>query len=381
MNYCNCGGRAAATVGFVIIIVVLSFSFQRTTGNNAVKDFFSFNQIENMLMSPWNPGIYSQNNGRFLVQATNNYGRYSNDRFALVSIAALAAATNRTLIYAPMTCEAGEVVADFLDTKSLESIVHMIPMPQDLSTLCGPHAGIPPPMFLHKEPMKFYGSIDRMPGNQKTMKWTFGGVMWQIAKPWESGINSSTVISLPHTCVGIHAAFGAIKFQEYEEKNYQNRILESLRASSKINQAVEKFLSTAGLAPNEIFVGVHMRLTDIAGLPGGRCTLDMDKLFSNVTLQLKTTNCTRVLLATDDLNSLCVDTFIAKFRPLIVKSGTFRPSSCKEAVFTQEVLGRAAGFIGSIHSSFSMSIEQIRTYRYKLKLPGVLLANIGGRIH
>jgi len=326
----------------------------------------------------------------FLVQTLNTYGRYSNMRVSFVDHATLAHYTNRTLLFAPFqNCEAGETLDDLLDTSGWAGLVRLreMPLPAQLNLTCAPDAST---MFVHAdwEGFRRYDSptwlVGALPAGSKPGDvWQHSNVSWVLRGMCRIYDEAIPVTS---TCVSVHNIWKL-------ENRYYDRthavLQRRLRPAHAVEAEVRRFLlahrllaqrpnSSIGSEPPVPFVGAHLRLTDLGGSSGrtGPCRVNLTEFSRQVRTAMRQLDTATVLLATDDLEAACATTFIAEFKPVIVASGVWRSSSCREAVFSQEVLALSAGFVGSnVNSTFSETIEAIRCHRVRLPgaLPGVAL--------
>ena len=332
----------------------------------------------------------------YLVQALNAYGRYSNARIAFVDHAVLAHYTNRTLLYAPFhNCEAGETIDDLLDTSGWAGIVQLRALATvQLNLTCG-RTSAPPVMFVRADWAGFqlFDSPEwlagALPASSKPGDvWLHGNVSWTLRGMCLIFDDATPVVS---SCIGVHNIWRLeMRYLEHTHAVLQRR----LRPAPAVQAEVRRFLEAHSLsrqhnatshpdagAPGEgppaapvLFVGAHLRLTDIGGGTGRTglpCRVNMTLFSEAVHLAMEQVGTATVLLASDDLQAPCALAFIAEFRPVIVASGVWRPSSCREAAFSQEVLALSAGFVGSnVNSTFSETVEVIR--RHRVRQPGAL---------
>ena len=327
----------------------------------------------------------------FLVQTLSTYGRYSNMRIAFVDHATLAHYTNRTLLFAPFqNCEDGETgLDDLLDTSGWAGIVRLreAPSPAQLNLTCAPDAST---MLVHADwdgfrnfnsPSWLVGALPA--GSKPGDVWQHGNVSWVLRGMCRI---YDEAIPITGACVSVHNIWRL-------ESRYHDRthavLQQRLRPARAVEAEVRRFLvahkllahrpnSTLGSEPPLPFVGAHLRLTDIGGSRGrtGPCRVNLTAFSAEVRRAMRQLGTATVLLGTDDLQAECATAFIAEFQPVVVASGVWRPSSCREAAFSHEVLALSSGFVGSTtNSTFFETIEAIRRHRVHLKgaLPGVAL--------
>lgn len=151
-----------------------------------------------------------------------------------------------------------------------------------------------------------------------------------------------------------------------------------LQPHAAVRAEAEEFLARHGLL-RLTFVAVHLRmgdfLTDIRhasfGLSCNRepalLTNRLRKLLdSDPALASAGVGGVRILLATDDYDSACAEALLHAFPGTITLryASRFAVSSCRAALVDQEILARAAIFVGDTRSSFSQAVHQIRTLRF-----------------
>ena len=334
-----------------------------------------------------------------MIQATNFYGLFTNMRWSLTQALALAAASNRTLVYAPMSnCNAGEGVDDALQLSAVGPVVESLLLPADLSELCGGAGQLTPPvMYLHSNPSEHYGN--RVPGGEGAATrgdaWLFHNVTWRLAQLDDShGLNSTVLASDPHACVGMHSVWADTRLQPQERARLYAPIQKLLLPSARVTAEVDAFLSRSlkgdtssssgsgsSIPP---YVGVHLRneLRHMASRSSNDalgCKINTSLIMQHTHALLASTGATRVLLATDNVTGKCTRAFVEEFKPVVVVSGVWNEASCREASFVQEVMGRGVALVGSGHSTFSITISEIMVHRYNRSSAGrvKLLANNG----
>ena len=146
--------------------------------------------------------------------------------------------------------------------------------------------------------------------------------------------------------------------------------LSELTPHSSIRANVDEFLLRHELHGRP-FLGIHLRMKDFLTDPGHRsfgveCNADPARLVAFVSAQAARHGTSAVVLATDDYNSPCAAQLRRAFSGSLVslrQASRFVSTSCKAALFDQEVLGASAAFLGDSRSSFSQAIHQVRTLR------------------
>jgi hypothetical protein len=365
------------------------------------------------------------------VLGSNNYGRYSNMRAAFISAAGFALYTNRSFLYSlPMNCEPMAAWDELVDMEALAVPAYRADPPNlvacrrdeqqrgDLGEMtqeqhqkqqqqhpmlitpdhgvCSSRYGIPKPesevggtssgaRYLYPNHMEWEALLPDAP------RWSPRSAAERIARS---------------TCAGILCPWATFEV-DAELKERIDAVKRSMVPAKPIQVEVERFLVKHGLADERMdtfsggaggnsnieqhqhqqnqhaasvkpYVGVHLRLTDIAGANDqtpSSCRLNLTQVMEHVKALQSQTNAQRVLLATDDITSTCARTLLETFDALNVESGVWVPNACQEAVFVQEVLARSAGFIGHGGSTFSIAVEEIRRLRYNVEVLGIYVRN------
>ena len=304
---------------------------------------------------------------KLIVQGENTRGRYANMRYAVLDFVQIALLTNRTAVLAPMghsLRQCSESLEDLFDWPHLNSLVRVVAPPtltsrlprQRLDKHCGP--GYPSPMLVNLE-RHIYTP------RSTTLAPTWG--QWKVANgvDWSFhpyALRSQLVPLLQKyadtRCLGLSAGFWAFPFWHPDAERMRN----ALRPSLSIQRAIDSFLDEALEGGNaSLYVTVHMRLTDLGTSNKTFCARNMTETVGVVDSLQQMHGLSGVALATDDFDSLCAREFIAAFpRTVAVRSGAFHVDSCAEAQFVQEVLARGACFVGSVNSTMSTSVEDIR---------------------
>lgn len=305
---------------------------------------------------------------RLLVQGENTRGRYSNMRYALLDYLQLGLMTNRTVVAAPMgfsTTQCRESLEELYDWRHLNALLPVVSAPTITSGIprqrLGPHCapgGVRPIMLQNPERHGRYKfrttSLVPSWGQWKVA----GGIDWRVVPyPDRKALPRVAALLTNETCLGLSSGFWAFNFWHPDKVRLQN----ALRPAQRVQAVIDKFLA-GRLGGGTDYVGVHMRLTDIGYSDASHCNRDISGTVRLVRQLLSTHSLRRVALATDDYGSFCAKAFFAEFPDAVaVRSGTYTPDSCSEAQFVQEVVAKSRCFIGSVNSTFSVAIEEIRT--------------------
>jgi hypothetical protein len=120
------------------------------------------------------------------------------------------------------------------------------------------------------------------------------------------------------------------------------------------------------------FIAIHLRMgdfltSDIHRGFGVDCNKNPDLLIPHLKSAQYISGSLPVILATDDYQSNCAINLQQKIPGIIFLKDVsrFHRNSCRGALFDQEVLGASSFFFGDKMSTFSQSIHQIRTIRYR----------------
>ncbi len=142
------------------------------------------------------------------------------------------------------------------------------------------------------------------------------------------------------------------------------------RAAGKVVDSLSSSSSPGGSGRR--FLGIHLRmgdfLTDSGHISfGAACNRDPDVLVKHVKEMMEEHEAEAIVLATDDYDVPCARRLRSEFGNdalvMLRDASVFLGTSCKAALFDQEVLGHARAFIGDGKSTFSMAIHQIRTVK------------------
>lgn len=305
---------------------------------------------------------------RYLVQLTNEYGRYSNMRIALSKVATLAAALQRTLVYARWG-ECPDPVEGALDVGQLGAAAGLRVVPfgprGSLSALCPDDSVL----------LVFRGvGLNKGPSVADAAargRWSYAGVVWRLALTTRDELTAASLAEPALAAAPCIAIFTG--FELAVDEQARTMIVNTLEPTAAVRHAAAAFLAnvSARIGGPEV-VGVHMRLTDIGGGPGRvhpACRVNTTLLWEIARSISAAHRRATWLLATDDESNACARAFAADFNATHVESGVWKGGSCTESAFTQEVLGYTAAFIGSAQSTFSRAVEEIRTHRQRA--PGV----------
>lgn len=125
-----------------------------------------------------------------------------------------------------------------------------------------------------------------------------------------------------------------------------------------------------GAAPGQ-FLGIHLRMKDFLSDAGhrsfgARCNDNPNLLVDAVKgIMDKNPSIKSIVLASDDYGEPCAVKLRKSFENVVLlrDASVFKSTSCKAALFDQEILGSSAWFMGDCKSSFSQAIHQIRSLR------------------
>ena len=175
-----------------------------------------------------------------------------------------------------------------------------------------------------------------------------------------------------YACIVLTKHFRAVDWAACGRPDIGITIHATLIPHPAIAREAHSFLARSGLLAME-FVGVHLRLTDMADISssfGRTCNRNSESLLQHVYAALSGGPPGRprkaVLLGTDDYEASCASSLQRAFAGKIItlaRATQFPRGSCEEALFEQEVLGHAAFFIGDALSTYSLSISNIRQHR------------------
>jgi hypothetical protein len=182
------------------------------------------------------------------------------------------------------------------------------------------------------------------------------GVNWHMRSyPSRKSLEAAVTAYNATRCLGLSIGFWVFPGWHPDKVLLQN----ALRPAPAIQSVIDGFIGEAvGSSP---FIGIHMRLTDLGYANETFCLRNMTITFNAVRRAMRVKRITSVLLATDDFDSHCAKHFIDTFtQTKKVMSNVYDPNSCSEAQFVQEVIAKGACFIGTVNSTFTVAIEQIR---------------------
>lgn len=290
--------------------------------------------------------------------------------WSLVNGLTLAAATNRIFLHNNMrNCAANELVQNLLNFSALSVVTARLVSP-DLSGICKSPMPI---MYVHTNPEVFYSGHQHTPGGEfgaaLRANWEYNKINFTLTPTPIQGINKTYFLEEHKSdiCVGIHSCWSDIN--TFDVNDIRTKIVTDLKPVNSILETVKEFFFANSLLIDGIFVGAHLR-NELRHMES-RSTSDSDGCKINMTLIIHQTrvymhklNTSIVLLATDNPHGICTKKFTSLFHPILVISNNYAFDSCSEAVFVQEVMGHTSAFIGSAHSSFSQTINDIRFLRY-----------------
>lgn len=312
--------------------------------------------------------------GRLLIQGENSFGRYSNMRVSLLDFMQVSLLTGRTLVAAPMAHsreQCAESLEQLFDWDHLNTAVRVIAPPTGsravhhrLNSHC---EGISDDgMSRRGRPMMLVNSERRafVPGSTSVLpRWgqwkVAGGLTWNFS-------HYSNRQALPQLlrrhrgsqCVGIASGMWLLPFP----RPHNGLLHDALRPSARIEARVSSFLSSA-MGGSAEFVGVHLRLTDLYRANASHCARDMRYSLAALRVMTRARGIRRIALATDDPGSLCAQQLIRAFpATVLIVSSAFSPGSCSEAQFVQEVLARGRCFVGTLNSTFSGAVADLRAH-------------------
>jgi hypothetical protein len=181
-----------------------------------------------------------------------------------------------------------------------------------------------------------------------------GGVAW-AERPYERRTQLMPLLRElgATTCVGVSSGFWVLPYVHPDRVRLQN----ALRPAPAQEAVIRDFMSRVGRK----FLGVHLRLTDLGHANATHCERDMRATFQVMRTLMDEHALGTVALATDDYGSLCARQLMTTFPDTVrVESGVHPVDSCSEAQFVHEVLARGACFIGTLNSTMSATVEDIR---------------------
>ena len=329
------------------------------------------------------------------MQGKNTRGRYSNMRYALLDLVALGMATNRSVVLAPLEHsprQCAEPLEELWDWPSLNALHRVLAPPpggsgvprQRLAAHCAGPSGQPDAggHYHHRPPMLLNTARQRgwIP-HSTTLAATWGqwkvagGVEWGV-EPFGSnagearGANSMRARMVERivgqlanaTCVGLSTAFWI--FPAFHARRIA--LADALRPAPGPARVIADFLAAPPLSGSDRFLGVHLRQGDLGFTNDTWCARNVSELAASARALSAQHGLRAVLLATDEPLGRCAQELTAALatpaalRVLPLASGVHHVDSCAEAQFVQEVLARAACFIGTVNSSFSQAVTFIR---------------------
>ena len=317
-----------------------------------------------------NLNVTDSRSAGYLVQGQNDFGRYSNNRIAQLEMILLSLLTNRTLVLSDLKHCKNEYVDDLVDFPTLN---RLLPSDSHRFTRLNSTCQAAPSMLPHLDDTVY-------PFTSTTSPWEISGVSFfkQSASDVVSYVGGGNVhynlshmlafMKRPVPCVGLVGAFMINPHVGADPPLYDElhrAAVRHLRPKESVLLQASLFLRRLGLeAPSTSFVGVHLRLTDL-GQRGFRasdgCGYNMTDLIITIRAACTRLGSDHILVATDNTTSGCFTMLTPAFpRLVLVSSGLWEASSCKESQFVQEVLAMADEFVGMGSSTFSILSANLR---------------------
>lgn len=315
---------------------------------------------------------------RYLVQATNAYGGYSNMRMSLLRSLALATYLNRTAVYAPLgNCLNDESLEHIFDLSQFQAT----PMPANIKPTCVPDPKLASSMLVRNEcPGDYICGREKAAPRVRYLHpevYFTGGFNWRPRYPTANGTwglhdIAAVANTEPSRCIalqeGLYFRMSPSDITAFTV--YYQEAITMLLPAREIEEAAQAFLARHHLRL-VAFAAIHLRLTDIGGknLNGLGCSANI----SDFVTAVRSHGRMPVVLATDDESSGCTQMVIEQLKPIMVRSHRWLGErSCKEAAFVQEVLAHSSVFVGVQNSTFSAAVEGIRLLRHRRRIRGRL---------
>jgi hypothetical protein len=360
---------------------------------------------------------------RFLISAAIYFGRISNAKSSLVEVVALALATNRTAVLPKLEeCGADGVEASvdaLFDPAGFARASVLSVGAFDFQAACAGsvvflpsgsfggvgatvgYQGVEVPVLTEQQqkdavaasPFSGPGSPEEAVKLEPYRTYFAPGMLRDVPKYMRDPLLPDKIAGRTERCVVLGKNYMALNWPRLPAGTYEE-VAGQLLPHASVRTEAEAFWLLHGLLDGTPFLGIHLRMGDFLSDAGHRsfgvdCNVDPELIVVKVREMLarmppaaaaaaaaaggggggSSSPRQVIVLATDDYNVACAVALKKAFPTSLVplRSGSvFTGPSCKAALFDQEVLGRAAAFIGDGKSTFSQSIHQIRTVRHKM---------------